>query len=234
MPSSYTPNLRLTLPVQGELAGTWGDTVNTGITSLTDTAIAGYTTVSITSAAQALTIASGTTDQARSAMLALTTTTTAPFAVYAPPVSKSYTVYNSTIYSATIYVSTVAGNTTAAGTGVTVAAGATVIAYSNATNFRQAAAAQTNVTGSIIFPAGTTAQRDATAAAGYMRWNTTLSQAEVYNGSTWGGVGGGTNQLTQAGGVNVLTGTGQMLVGPITIPSGQSINVASGARLVIL
>jgi len=89
-------------------------------------------------------------------------------------------------------------------------------------------------TGSAQLPAGTTAQRDATPAAGYFRYNTTLQQFEGYNGSAWGGVGGGVNQLTQSGGVNVLAGTGQVLVGPITIPSGQQINVASGARLVVL
>ncbi len=32
MPSSFTPSLRLTLPADGELVGTWGQTVNTGIT----------------------------------------------------------------------------------------------------------------------------------------------------------------------------------------------------------
>lgn len=50
------------------------------------------------------------------------------------------------------------------------------------------------------------------------------------------GAGGssGANLLTQANGINVLAGTGQSLVGPITIPTGQNITVASGARLVIL
>ena len=93
---------------------------------------------------------------------------------------------------------------------------------------------RTGATGSLVLPNGTTAQRDAVPSAGWLRWNSTLSQAEVWNGTAWTGVGGGVNQLIQAGGVNVLAGTGQVLVGPITVPSGQQIVVASGARLVIL
>jgi len=38
MPRSYTPSLRLVLPVEGELGGTWGGAVNNGITSLVDSA----------------------------------------------------------------------------------------------------------------------------------------------------------------------------------------------------
>ena len=47
----------------------------------------------------------------------------------------------------------------------------------------------TATTGSAIIPAGTTAQRDASPVAGYLRWNTTLSRAEVYGGSAWADVG---------------------------------------------
>ena len=48
---------------------------------------------------------------------------------------------------------------------------------------------QTSETGAAILPAGTTAQRDGSPATGYLRWNTTLSRAEVYNGSGWSEVG---------------------------------------------
>ena len=44
---------------------------------------------------------------------------------------------------------------------------------------------QTSETGAAILPAGTTAQRDGSPAAGYLRWNSTLSRTEVYSGSTW-------------------------------------------------
>jgi hypothetical protein len=52
--------------------------------------------------------------------------------------------------------------------------------------------------------------------------------------SSGGGSSSGVNLLTQANGVSVLAGTGQVLVGPLTIPTGQNITVASGARLVLL
>jgi len=38
---------------------------------------------------------------------------------------------------------------------------------------------------SAILPSGTTADRDASPSAGYLRWNTTLNSTEVYNGTTW-------------------------------------------------
>ena len=47
----------------------------------------------------------------------------------------------------------------------------------------------TDSAGSIIVPAGTTAQRDASPATGYLRYNTTDSQLEHYNGSSWAAVG---------------------------------------------
>ena len=50
---------------------------------------------------------------------------------------------------------------------------------------------QTSPEGSAILPAGTTAERDATPIAGYLRWNTDLNSTEVFNGSTstWDKVG---------------------------------------------
>jgi hypothetical protein len=68
-------------------------------------------------------------------VLALTTTTTAAFAVYAPPAEKTYVVYNASAYAATIYNSTILGNTTAAGLGVAIPAGKTVTVWSDGTNF---------------------------------------------------------------------------------------------------
>ena len=41
MTTQYTSILKLALPVQGELSGTWGDVVNDNITSMVEQAIAG-------------------------------------------------------------------------------------------------------------------------------------------------------------------------------------------------
>jgi len=47
-----------------------------------------------------------------------------------------YIIYNASSYTATIYNSTVLGNTTAAGTGVAIPAGKTMVVWSDATNFK--------------------------------------------------------------------------------------------------
>lgn len=136
MASTYSPSLRIELIGAGEQAGTWNTTTNSNLGTLIEAAIAGYVAVSVTSANQAFTASDGAADQARNAVIALTTTTTANFAVYAPPQEKTYIIYNTTAYTATIYNSTVLGNTTAAGTGVAVLAGNKVVVFSDGTNFR--------------------------------------------------------------------------------------------------
>lgn len=127
--------LRLTLIATGAEAGTWGTTTNTNLGTILEDSIAGYAAISATSASQAFTIVDGAYDQARLAMIRLTTTTGANFAVYAPPVSKQYVIQNGSSYTATIYNSTVAGNTTAAGAGVAIPAGKTMTVWSNGTDF---------------------------------------------------------------------------------------------------
>jgi hypothetical protein len=134
--STYSPSLRIELITTGDQAGTWGNTTNTNLGTLIESAIAGYISVSITSANQALTALNGAADQSRNMTIALTTTTGADFAVYAPPAEKTYVIYNASAYNATIYNSTVIGNTTAAGTGVIIPAGKTLSVWSEGTNFR--------------------------------------------------------------------------------------------------
>ena len=133
--STYSPSLRIELITTGDQAGTWGNTTNTNLGTLVESAIAGYVSVSITSANQALTALNGAADQSRNMTIALTTTTGANFAVYAPPAEKTYVIYNASSYAATIYNSTVIGNTTAAGAGVTIPAGKTMTVWSEGTNF---------------------------------------------------------------------------------------------------
>lgn len=135
MASTYSPSLRIELIGPGEQAGTWNTTTNTNLGTLLETAIAGNVTVSVTSANQALTANNGATDQARQAILTLTTTTSAAFAIYAPPQPKEYIINNTTAYDATIFNSTVLGNTTAAGTGAVIPAGKKAAVFSNSTSF---------------------------------------------------------------------------------------------------
>lgn len=134
--STYSPSLRIELIGTGDQAGTWGNTTNTNLGTLIESAVAGYVSVSVTSANQALTALNGAADEARNQSIALTTTTGANFAVYAPPAEKTYVIYNASPYTATIYNSTVIGNTTAAGTGVAIPANKTMTVWTEGTNFR--------------------------------------------------------------------------------------------------
>jgi len=127
MPSTYSPDLRIELIANGEQSGTWGTTTNTNLGTVIEDAIAALASVSVTSANQALTALNGAVDQARCAALSLTTTTAANFAVYVPPVPKLYVVTNPSGYTATVYASTVLGNTTAAGAGVAIPTGKSVL-----------------------------------------------------------------------------------------------------------
>ncbi|MGA1017070.1 MAG: hypothetical protein ACO3YY_03650 [Phycisphaerales bacterium] len=75
MATQYTSILKLALPVQGELSGTWGDVVNDNITSMVEEAIAGRAVIdSWTANSHTLTTANGTTSESRCAMLEFTDT----------------------------------------------------------------------------------------------------------------------------------------------------------------
>ena len=68
---------------------------------------------------------------------------------------------------------------------------------------------RTSTTGSAALPTGTEAQRDGTAAAGYIRFNTDISQFEGYNGTSWASVDGGgpTFRATLSAGDWITTST---------------------------
>ena len=147
MASTYSPSLRIELIGAGEQAGTWNTTTNTNLGTLIEASIAGYVAVSVTSANQAFSALDGAADQARNAVIALSTTTGANFNVYAPPQEKTYIIYNTTAFTATIFNSTAIGNTTAAGAGITVPAGGKVLVFSDGTNFYSISAP--NLTGAV-------------------------------------------------------------------------------------
>ena len=60
MATQFTPILKLALPVQGELTGNWGNTVNDSITSMVEEAVAGRSVINIWSTNSAtLSVANG-------------------------------------------------------------------------------------------------------------------------------------------------------------------------------
>ena len=142
MSSSYSSSLRIELIGSGDQAGAWGATTDSNLAYVLDTAIAGYQAVSVSSTAQALTYVNGPSstanlNQSVYAMLKFNTAGAAS-AIYAPPVSKQYIIWNNSGYTITIYNSTVIGNTTAAGTGIAIADGNKVMVWSDGTNFYEA------------------------------------------------------------------------------------------------
>ena len=176
MASTYSPSLRIELIGAGDQAGTWNTTTNSNLGTIIESAIAGYVAVSVTSANQAFTASDGAADQARNAVIALSTTTGANFNVYAPPQEKTYIIYNTTAFTATIFNSTVIGNTTAAGTGVTVPAGKKLVVFSDATNFFTIDAA--SLTGVLAVANGGTGVTTSTGTG-----NTVLSTSPTFSGT---------------------------------------------------
>jgi hypothetical protein len=160
MSSTYSSSLRIELIGSGDQAGAWGTTTNGNLEYILDTAIAGYQAVTVTSTNQALTYVNGASSTASLnesiyAMLKFNSAAAAS-AIYAPPASKQYIIWNNSGYTITIYNSTVIGNTTAAGTGVAIANGDKVMVWSDATNFYDVKGS--GITGTLAIANGGTGQ----------------------------------------------------------------------------
>lgn len=129
MATAYTSLLGLALPVTGELSGTWGNTVNTEITALLDSAIAGTTTISA-DADITLTTTTGAANESREAIILWTAGGTVTRNITAPAQSKTYVVINKTSSTQSIVLRGV-GPTT----GVTINAGSSAICAWNGVDF---------------------------------------------------------------------------------------------------
>lgn len=100
-------------------------------------------------------------------------------------------------------------------------------------------------TGQLDLPAGTTAQRTGSPSSGMIRFNTTLSQFEGYNGTAWGQLGGGAtgggsdvvfleNGNTVTTSYTLSTGKNAVSAGPVTINAGVTVTVPTGQTWVIV
>jgi hypothetical protein len=134
MTTGATGQLGLALPVQGELSGTWGDTVNNGITQYTNIAIAGtlsfagdgaITLANTTGDAAATNIGSTT---AQYMVIRVTGTLTTPKIITAPSYSKLYLVDNAATGSTVTFKAS-------GQTGVSVAVGESAFVYYNGTDY---------------------------------------------------------------------------------------------------
>jgi hypothetical protein len=141
MVTAYSPILKLALPVQGELSGTWGDVVNDNITSMVEQAIAGRAVIDTwTTNSHTLTTANGTTSESRCAMLEFTDTGTAlsgAGTVICPTLSKIYIAKNASGQNVTLK--------TSGGTGILVPNGRTMFLFCDGTNVVEAVTSTTSL-----------------------------------------------------------------------------------------
>lgn len=100
-------------------------------------------------------------------------------------------------------------------------------------------------TGFMLIPKGTTAERPVSPVNGEIRYNTTTSQFEGYQGGEWGQLGGGAtggggdevfveNGVTVTANYTLSTGKNAESVGPITVNSGVTVTIPSNQRWLIL
>jgi len=201
MTTAATSLLGLALPVTGELSGTWGDTVNTSITALLDTAIAGTTTIT-SDADVTLTTTTLAANTSRQAVLLWTASGTVTRTITAPAQSKIYIVINKTGSTQSIKLVGV-GPTT----GVTIVANEYAVCAWNGSDFikisnTNGAVSFTTLTatsdssftstGALLVSKGTTAQQPGSPSTGMVRYNTTSNEFEGYSGSSpaWKSIGG--------------------------------------------
>ena len=140
--TNFSPLLGFALPTTGDLSGTWGTTVNTSITNLIDSAVAGTTTLSA-DADVTLSTTNGAANQARNAIILWTASNGATTRnVTAPAQSKAYIVINAGTGSVVIRGS---GPTT----GVTVASGFKALVAWNGSDFVKVASSLVSLTADV-------------------------------------------------------------------------------------
>ena len=99
-------------------------------------------------------------------------------------------------------------------------------------------------TDSVTVPKGTTGQRG-TGVDGKFRFNTTTNSFEGYSNSAWGAVGGGAtgggsdqvfieNDQTVTTNYTISTNKNAVSAGTLTVNSGVTVTVPSGARWVVV
>jgi len=242
MASTYS-DLKIELIATGEQSGTWGATTDTNLGTALGEAITGSADVAYTSAADVTVTLTDTNTSQTARNLRLNITESGAGIGYVGnlilgsgcQIEKFYVVNNGTTAVKTIK------NTT--GTGVAVPANSSVLVFNNGTNVVQAVTAFGG-TGAILIPVGTTAQQPS-GVNGQIRYNTTAQTYEGYSNGAWGQLGGGAtgggpdkvfvqNQTTVTTNYTLTTGYNAESVGPITINSGITVTVPSGARWVVL
>ena len=259
MASTFVNDLRLSEMSTGDNSGSWGTVTNTNLELIGEAFSYGTEAITTNADTHTTTIADGAADPGRSMFLKYTGTLDSACTITIGPntVSKMWFIENATSGSQEIIISQ------GSGANITIPAGKTKAVYSDGLGtgaaFFDAFAAlavgsitgdgsglskvvdQTSDTGSANIPVGTTAQRDGSPATGQLRFNSTDTGFEGYDGSQWGSIGGGAadgifyeNDQAVASNYTIVATKNAMTAGPITVNSGVSVTIESGARWVVL
>ena len=213
MTTGATGQLGLALPVQGELSGTWGNTVNNGITEYTNIAIAATLTLTNDGA---VTLANTTGDASASNIVSTLTgagTVTAQFAIVrvtgtltvakvvtAPGYSKTYTVVNDA--TGGIVTFKAAGQT-----GVSIAVGESAIVYYNGTDYVKVAtstAGSGTVTAVSVASSNGFAGSSSGGATPALTLSTSITGVLKGNGTAISAASAGTDYLAPPSGTAIL------------------------------
>jgi hypothetical protein len=233
MTTAYSTNLELALPVQGELSGTWGDTVNNGITQYLDTAIAGSQIISGSQTAVTLSNTNGDASATNIAQAGSGATGTAQYQIIrctgnpaglltitisdtgVAGYSKTFVIINATSTSQSVKI--VGSGPT---TGITVASGAKSFVAWNGSDFVEIASSTAD--GVTTFSAGTTGLTPNTATSGAITLAGTLATA---NGGT--GLSGATPFTS--GGVVYASSTSALATGSVLSFDGTNFGVGTNS-----
>jgi hypothetical protein len=225
--AATTTLLGLVTPTQGTLSGTWGDTVNYGISDYVDIAIAGTLTFSGDGAitlANTLGSASGngiTSTTAQYMVIRVTGTQTVAKVITGPSYSKLYMVDHAGATSAVTFKA-------AGQTGVSIAVGEKCFVYYNGIDYVKVASSTADGVTTIDF--GSTGLTPNTATSGAVTVAGTLAVANGGTGLTAGTSGGvlaytatGTLASSAALTANALVIGGGAGVAPSTTTTGTGV-----------
>jgi len=239
--AAETALLDLVTPTQGTLTGTWGNTVNNGITEYVDIAIAGTLTLT---GDGAVTLANTIGDASTTNIVSTLSgagTVTAQFAVVkisgtstaktitGPSSSKTYIVDNAGSYTVTFKAS--------GQTGVSVVAGEKCTVYYNGTDYVKTASSLVSaLTGTLAVANGGTGVTSSTGTGSVVLSNSPTLVTPALGTAASGNVGACTIDGTNLVGYKAIPQSGSAKTGSYTLATsdvGEFIQVGSGGSIVV-
>jgi hypothetical protein len=235
--AATTTLLGLVTPTQGTLSGTWGDTVNYGISDYVDIAIAGTLLLNgdgPVTLANTLGSASGngiTTTTAQYMVIRVTGTLTTPKIITGPSYSKLYLVDNAATGSTVSFIR--AGQTPA----VSIAVGESAFVYYNGTDYIKVASDLiTALAGTLAVANGGTGVTSSTGTGSVVLSTSPTLVTPLLGTPTSGNVGACTVDGTNLVGYRAIPQSGAAKTTSYTLAVGdvgEFIEVGSGGSIVV-